>query len=317
MSFSSDVKKELSNHWIGARHCQIAELAVLLSFYGTILVGEKYIRLKVTTENLPVARKVFTLITKTFKINAYVSTRLNMTKKSSTYTIFIKDHDAAIRILSATKMLHVLEQDVAIRGVVDSNLLKRMCCMRSFVRGAFLSAGSMGDPDKGYHLEFVCLHIETADQICGVLHALSMDAKIVQRKKVHIVYIKEGSQIVDLLNIMGAYISLLNLENIRVLKEVRNSINRKVNCETANINKTVSAAMKQVEDIQYLMEEGQLDSVPEGLFQIAMLRLEHPHATLTELGELLSPPVGKSGVNHRLRKLTEMALELRQKKEAL
>jgi len=317
MSFSSDVKHELSNQSTDARHCQITELAVLLSFYGTIIASETRLQLRVTSESLSVARKVFTLVAKTFKINANVSSRRNMSKKNSIYTIWIKDHEVTSRILQATKMLDLPTQEKTIRGIVDPILLKRMCCMRSFVRGAFLSAGSMGDPGKAYHLEFVCLHIETAEQICHVLHGLSLDAKIVQRKKVHIVYLKESSQIVDLLNMMGAYVSLLDLENIRVLKEFRNSINRKVNCETANINKTVSAALRQVEDIQYLMEEGHGEDLPEGLFQIASARLEHPHATLAELGEMLTPSVGKSGVNHRLRKLSEMANEIRQQKEIL
>ena len=144
-----------------------------------------------------------------------------------------------------------------------------------------------------------------------------MDAKIVRRKKSYVVYLKEGSQIVDILNIMEAHISLMELENVRILKEMRNTVNRKVNCETANINKTVSAAVKQVEDITYLRDTIGFEKMSEGLEEVALARLSHPDATLKELGELLSPPVGKSGVNHRLRKLSEMAEKVRQKQGGL
>ena len=144
-----------------------------------------------------------------------------------------------------------------------------------------------------------------------------MDAKTVQRKKSYVVYLKEGSQIVDILNIMEAHVALMELENVRILKEMRNSVNRKVNCETANINKTVSAAVKQVEDITYLRDTIGFEKLSEGLEEIALARLAYPEATLKELGELLSPPVGKSGVNHRLRKLSEMAEKVRQEQGGL
>ena len=175
----------------------------------------------------------------------------------------------------------------------------------------------MSDPKKSYHFEIVCASEKMAHQIQELICGFSMDAKIVQRKKSYVVYLKEGSQIVDILNIMEAHISLMELENVRILKEVRNTVNRKVNCETANINKTVSAAVKQVEDITYLRDTIGFEKLSEGLEEVALARLSHPEATLKELGELLSPPVGKSGVNHRLRKLSEMAEKLRQKQGGL
>ena len=135
------------------------------------------------------------------------------------------------------------------------------------------------------------------------------------RKKNHIVYIKEGAQIVDMLNVMEAHVALMNFENIRIVKEMRNSVNRQVNCETANLNKTVSAAVKQIEDIQFIKATIGFDQLPESLTEIAKLRLEQPSATLKELGQMLTPSVGKSGVNHRLRKLSLIAEELREHKE--
>ncbi len=152
-------------------------------------------------------------------------------------------------------------------------------------------------------------------QLKEMINTFDMDAKIVQRKKYYVVYIKEGAQIVDILNVMEAHVALMDLENVRILKEMRNSVNRKVNCETANIHKTVSAAVKQIEDIVYIQSTIGFESLSEGLEEIARLRLEQPEATLKELGMMLTPPVGKSGVNHRLRKLSTLAEELRESKE--
>ena len=152
---------------------------------------------------------------------------------------------------------------------------------------------------------------ETAEQLKEVLNFFVFDAKIVLRKKYYVVYMKEGSKIVDVLNIMEAHVALMELENVRILKDMRNKVNRRVNCETANINKTVSAAVKQVEDIEYIDKHKGLRFLDQGLQDIARLRLEHPEATLKELGDMLEPPVGKSGVNHRLKKIGRIAEEIR------
>ena len=169
----------------------------------------------------------------------------------------------------------------------------------------------MSDPEKIYHFEVVSTDEEIAEQLRDVLNFFELDAKIVLRKKYYVVYIKEGAKIVDVLNIMEAHIALMELENVRILKEMRNTVNRRVNCETANINKTVSAAVKQVEDIEYIMQHKGLHHLNQGLQDIAYLRLENPEATLKELGDMLNPPVGKSGVNHRLKKISKMAEEMR------
>jgi len=151
-----------------------------------------------------------------------------------------------------------------------------------------------------------------AEQLKGIIAAFDMEPKIVLRKKYYVVYIKEGNQIVDILNVMEAPVSLMEFENIRILREMRGNVNRQVNCETANINKTVSAAVKQMEDIRYIQDTIGLEGLPEGLQDMARIRLERPEATLKELGEALEPPVGKSGVNHRLRKLSQIADDMRQ-----
>ena len=169
----------------------------------------------------------------------------------------------------------------------------------------------MSDPEKSYHFEIVCTSEQKARQLREICNTFEVETKIVKRKKSYVVYLKEGAQIVDMLNIMEAHVALMNLENVRILKEMRNSVNRQVNCETANINKTVSAAVKQVEDINYIKAIRGLGSLPDTLKEIALLRLEYPQAALKELGAMLQPPVGKSGVNHRLRKLCELAEDLR------
>ena len=186
---------------------------------------------------------------------------------------------------------------------------------KGLIRDAFLRSGSISDPEKFYHLEIVFTSHEEAKSIQKMLEDFGLDAKIVERKGHYVVYLKEGAQIADMLRIMEAPLALMEFENIRIVKEMRNSINRQVNCEAANLGKTISAAVKQVEDIRYICSKVGLDNIPESLAETAKIRLEYPEATLKELGELMDPPLGKSGVNHRLKKLSELAEDLRSHKE--
>ena len=316
MSFSGNVKEELSEHWSSARHCQIAELAAILGLCGSIIINSRNeYRVKVHTENKAVARKVFTLIKKTFNIESDISIRRNIQKQSVSYSVVVKQHQDALRVLQAVKLIDEHLDGFEEIRIVNPIVVQQTCCKRAFIRGAFLAAGSMSDPKKAYHFEIVCAAEPMAEQIRELMSSFSMDAKIVQRKKSYVVYLKEGSQIVDILNIMEAHVSLMELENVRILKEMRNTVNRKVNCETANLNKTVSAAVKQLEDITYLRDTIGLEKLSEGLEEVALARLSHPDASLKELGALLSPPVGKSGVNHRLRKLGDLAEKVRKEHE--
>lgn len=317
MSFSKDVKEELSRQISTARHCQIAELAAMISLCGRIIITEddNYI-LKIHTENLTVARKFFTLIQKTFNINTEISIKRNtFLKKSKVYSLIITDHDMVIKILKATKLIDENKEIGENLSVMDNLIIQNTCCKRAFIRGAFLATGSMSDPEKTYHFEIVALDLSKAKQLQDIILFFEIDAKIVKRKKYFVVYVKEGSQIVDLLNIMEAHVALMNLENVRILKEMRNSINRQVNCEAANINKTVLAASKQIDDIEYIRNEIGFNKLDDGLKEMAVLRTEYPEASLKELGALLSQPIGKSGVNHRLRKLSILADNLREQKE--
>ena len=186
---------------------------------------------------------------------------------------------------------------------------------KGLIREAFLQSGSISDPEKFYHLEIVFTENEDAVRIQKMIEGFGLGAKIATRKGNYVVYLKEGAQIADMLRIMEAPLALMEFENIRILKEMRNSINRQVNCEAANLGKTISAAVKQVEDIKYICSTVGLEQLPEGLAQTAKMRLEHPEATLKELGELMDPPLGKSGVNHRLKNLSALADDLRSQKE--
>jgi DNA-binding protein WhiA len=200
-------------------------------------------------------------------------------------------------------------------GPADPVITQNICCKRAFIRGAFLTSGSMSNPKKAYHLEIDITDLNKAVQLKDMLLAFSIEAKIILRKKNYVVYIKEGSQIVDLLNVMEAHKALMDLENVRILKEMRNSINRQVNCEAANITKTVNAAAKQIDDIIYIRDNVGFGDLADGLEDIARIRIDYPEASLKELGAMLLPPIGKSGVNHRLRKLSQIAEQLRENKE--
>lgn len=309
MSFSQNVKEELSLQIPLARHCIIAEIAAILSICGRILIttSDKYC-VKVQTENLFVARKYFTLIKKAFKIKAEITIRQNVyLRNSRTYTITVNNHKDALRILQASKLV---DEHLEIKenfSIVNNVVIMKSCCKRAFLRGSFLATGSISTPEKSYHFEIVCSTLEKAQQLCNIIKIFKIDAKTVERKKHFVVYIKEGESIVDMLNVMEAHKSLMDLENVRILKEMRNSVNRKVNCETANLNKTVLASVKQIEDITLIKNTIGLSSLAKTLQEMASVRLENPDASLKELGELLDPPVGKSGVNHRLRKLSEIA----------
>lgn len=286
MSFSSDVKQELMEVTGKARHCQVAELAAIVHFAGK--KGNTGDIFDIVVENEYASQKYFTLLEKTYNINT-----LN----------------------SAAREGLKLREDPDRRGeidpVADSRLIRKDCCRRAYLRGAFLSSGYITDPTREYHLEYACKNRLQAAQLMDIMSSYGIEHHPVLRKGNVSVYIKEGESIVNLLGLMGAHISLMNMENARILKEIGNNVNRQVNCETANIAKTINAAARQQADIEYISDNYGLDILPDKLRAIARLRLENPEMTLTELGELSEPPVGKSGVNHRLRKISEIAEKLR------
>lgn len=304
MSFSMDVKEELQKHISSSRHCQIAEMASYVIHLAQLL-PEKNV-LVFHSENEGLIRKVFTLLKKTYNINSVVEeSQAIRTIREKSFRIIIKEEEEIKRILQSVKT------EFPFADTVNNLLIKNSCCKRAFLRGSFLCMGSMSNPDKSYHLEMVSESKEQLEQLKGIIADFDIACKITKRKKYYVLYLKEGAAIVDLLNIIGAHVSLMNMENVIILKDVRNSLNRRVNCETANIVKSVNAASRQIEDIRFLEKNYGFHKLPESLRQIAEVRLENPETPLKELGELLVPPIGKSGVNHRLRRLSELADKLR------
>lgn len=313
MSFSSDVKEELVKIIPPARHCQIAEIAAIMTLCGSIQINEfdEY-QVKIRTENLLVARKFYELVQAAFGVKGSIQVIRRMVPlRARNYHIIIRHPEKAKQILQALKVVDLQGNLIEDSHGISPMILQSSCCKRAFIRGCFLATGSMSDPHRNYHFEIVCLERQKAEQIAKIMNTFSLDAKIVVRKKYYVVYLKEGALIVDVLNVMEAHISLMEMENVRIEKDMRNTINRQVNCELANIAKTVNAANKQVNDILYIQQTIGFGDLSDGLRDIASLRLQYPEASLKELGAKLDPPVGKSGVNHRLRKLSDMADELR------
>lgn len=317
MSFSSEIKEEMSVYVPEAKHCCIAELSALFAFCGRIVYTENgRFFTKIHTENLAVARKYFTLLRKSFNIEGDITVKRNLhLKNSRIYTVIVADESDSRKLLQALRYMNA-EGEILEDGTEPTMmLLQNICCRRAYLRGAFLAAGSMSDPQKAYHFEISCQDLQRAEFVQQLMRYFEVDAKVILRKNHYITYVKDGTQIVDMLNIMEAPTALMALENIRIAKEIRNSVNRQVNCEMANINKTVSAAAKQVEDILLIKNTIGFAQLSDGLREIADLRIENPEVSLQELGKMLSTPVGKSGVNHRLRKLSQIANELREKFE--
>ena len=310
MSFSSEVKAEIASDIPSAKHCRIASAAVLLMCIGRFEKDPdgKY-RLLLSQDNGEALRKCFTLVCKTSNIRTVVCSPAYTGGREPRGWLQADLSSDTVRELA--QMIRACDSSGNLREdgccTVPAELLGRSCCRRNYVRDLFLCCGSVSDPRKEYHLEWSCDSKEQASQLKEILLSFGKEAKAVLRKKVHVVYFKDSEDIVDLLNLMGAPISMIEMENQRILKGLRNSVNRRVNCETANIGKTVSASRKQIIDIRFLEDSGILRTLPESLRKMAELRLQYPDTPLRELGDLAVPPIGKSGVNHRLRRLTEIA----------
>lgn len=314
MSFSSVAKSELCRITDEKKCCQLAELAAIMKMSGTIHInGKNGLSFRIATENPAIARRVFTLLKNVFGIQTDILVKKNSTfKKSNVYIVVISPDLGAKEILLKTGILKQhSDGTIGINNKIYSELIKKSCCRRAYIRGAFLGGGSISNPEKTYHLEFVTNSIENAEDLMKLINSFNLNAKVIQRKSNFVVYLKEGEQIIDLLNIIGAHSALLELENVRIYKEMRNNVNRLVNCETANLNKTVDAAVRQIESINFIKEKVGLKKLPPNLREIAELRINYPDVSLKELGQMLNPPIGKSGVNHRLRKIEKIAEELK------
>lgn len=311
MSFSAVTKDELARV-VGSKNCcRLAELAALVKMDGSVQIsGQKQLSLNIVTENAAVARKIFKLLKNLFGLSTeiMVSRKIRL-RKNNVYLVRIPPQAAVATIL---QKIGGDEAGFTVSATgINSELVKKDCCGRSYLRGAFLGGGSVNNPEGTYHLEIITDNLLHAQDISELMRRFNLPAKVSPRKNWYVVYLKGSEQIVECLNYMGAHSALLDFENVRIYKDMRNQVNRLVNCETANLNKTVNAAVRQLENIKYLAETIGLNKLPKALREAAELRLQHPDVSLKELGELWDPPVGKSGVNHRMRKLERLAEQVR------
>lgn len=313
MSFSSKVKNEICRLTNLSKKEAIAELSAVMKVSGTLLLGaNKQLSFRITTENAALARLIFKLLKEHFGVHTDLMVKQGSAfKKNNIYIILITEEMGVRELLIEMGVLENNDGYSSLDFGIPQAIVDTNACKKAYIRGAFLGGGSVSNPEKTYHLEFVTHNSDYAEELSYLINHFKITSKVIQRKGSYVVYIKEGEQIVDLLNIIGAHSSLLELENVRIMKEMRNNVNRLVNCETANLSKTVNAAVRQVESIKLIKKEIGLGRLPKNLRDIAEVRLNYPDESLKELGELLDPPVGKSGVNHRLRRIEKIAEELR------
>jgi len=315
MSFSANTKNELARIEPDRKCCKLAEIAGFIRMCGTIkLSGGGKLNVMLLTENPAVARHYKRLIKDYFGTNAsLVIAKTTILKKGHYYELMISADMNAEQILRETGILMVKEGCNYISDGIYSDLIKTKCCRRAYLRGVFLGSGTISDPEKAYHLEIVCNSEILSSDVKKLINSFGLHSKSVIRKSSHVVYLKEAEQIIDFLNILGAHSQLLDFENVRIMKEMRNKTNRINNCDSANLDKTINASARQVENINLIEQARGLSSLPEKLREVARLRLENPEFSLIELSELMDPPIGKSGINHRFKKIEEIAEKIRKK----
>jgi cell division protein WhiA len=308
MSFASETKKELTTLEI-KDCCGKAELSALIRMNGSLSFSNRKLIVDIQTENAAIARRIYTLIKRNFEVPVELLVRKKMRlKKNNVYIVRLAKQ--AKEILEELK---ILGEGFTFTNDIAHDFLKKKCCRRSYLRGAFLAGGSVNNPEtSSYHLEVASLDKEHNDSLCELMNTFDLNSKTLERKKGFITYLKEAEKITDFLNIIGAHNSLMHFEDIRIVRDMRNSVNRLVNCETANLNKTIGASIRQVENIRFIERTIGLHVLPEKLREIAELRVQFQDVTLKELCDMVSGgSISKSGINHRLRKIDEIADKLR------
>lgn len=303
MSFSNDVKNELSRIETNDVAGDKAELLGLLRMSGAIVIRGMNVGIHFSTENAALARRALQLLKSNYQVQTeVVITRSRRLKKNNRYQVQVIPSPQVSTALFELQLLSV-ESDL------KNPLLENHDCKRTFLRGAFLGGGSISRPSSDYHLEMVTENEDFAHTIIKIMQSFSLKAKLTDRKNEYIVYLKDGESIINFLSVIGAHNAMMELENVRIVKEMRNNVNRAVNCETANLNKVVKAAVRQVRCIHYIDEHMGLAELPQPLQEVAKLRLEHQDVSMNDLVEY-SGGLGKSGINHRLKKLQEIAVGL-------
>ncbi len=308
MSFASETKKELTQA-ASTPCCSKAELSALIRMNGSLSFANRALSLDVQTENAAIARRLYILMKELYPYQVELLVRKKMRlKKNNVYICRVRDGAKAL-----LEDLKIISDDFQFNHTISKELVKKKCCKRAYLRGAFLAGGSVNNPEtSAYHLEIYSSYKDHSEALVALMNGFGLNAKTIERKKGFVTYLKEAEKISDFLSITGAHMALLKFEDVRILRDMRNSVNRLVNCETANLNKTISAAIRQVDNIRFIDNVMGIDQLPEKLREIARLRVEYQDVTLKELGEMVSTgTVSKSGINHRLRKLDEIADALR------
>jgi len=307
LSFAAQTKKELT--MIEADDCcEKAELSALIRMNGSVQLSNRKVILDISTENAAIARRIYSLLKKRFAVHTELLVRKKMRlKKNNVYIVRIPN-----KVEEILSELRIVSDGFVFRQGIDRDIVRKSCCKRSYLRGAFLAGGSVNNPEgSSYHLEIATMYEEHCHALVELANKFNLNARCIERKKGFIFYIKEGEKIIELLNMIGAHQALFKFEDVRIMRDMRNSVNRIVNCETANLNKTIGAAVRQIDNIKLLQKEVGLENLPDKLREVAEIRLQHPDMNLKEVGDLLKGSVSKSGVNHRLRKIDELAEKLR------
>lgn len=310
MSFSKNLKNEAARINLASSKLLLSELSGFIRTCGEIKFIDQEIILEFVTENASIARRIFTFLKSyTSDIEAYKQ-KTNQLNRNNHYLIVMKDKYAIDDLLYDTGFIKNEEYQIRQYKVPDY-IVKTEEEIRAYLRACFLGGGSITNPEKSYHLEFVGKTQEFAEDIKEKLNKKSLNGKISNRKSSFIVYLKEAEQISNFMALIGVNQSLLNYENIRIVKELRNNVNRVVNCETANINKTISASMKQIEDIKYLIEIEKFEDLSQDIREVGMLRLENEDASLNDISQISNNKYSRSGINYRLKKISKTAEKFR------
>jgi len=308
MSFSDDVKHELAHLEVEKKGVHQAEVAAIIRMNGSILISSGKLAVKIGVYHGDVARRVYKYIKEEYEFDSEIRVKQNNLTKRKKYELFITPQKGVYDLL---ENLGILDKSHSILFTVADWIKENRAYQRAYLRGAFLAAGSVNKPKAEYHLEIRCEHVSHAEDIMELMNKFDLDSHKTEHKKKYVIYLKKYDDIATMLNIMGAYNSLLELENVQIFKDIKNDVNRRVNFETANLDKTVKAAMEQIEDIELIEKEKGLENITESLREIALLRKENPYASLKELGEMLEPTLSKSGVYNRIRRLKKIAEKIR------
>lgn len=313
MSYASQVKKELTNLEVHPEHAR-AELSALIRMNGSLSLTQHHFILNIQTENPAIALRIYSLLHQLYTVDSELVVRRKMKlQKNKQYIVRLRQHVQAI-----LADLRIVQKDsFQIRTDISEDIWSSQQRARSYLRGAFLAGGSVNNPETSrYHLEIYTLYEDQNQGLVKLMNQFQLNARATQRRNGFIVYLKEAEKISDFLQIIGATASMLKFEDIRIVRDMRNSVNRLVNCENANINKTIKAAAKQVANIRYYQENFGLEKLPVKLKEIAELRLANPEVSLTELAQMVpGGPISKSGINHRLRKLNTLIEQKRSTSE--